>query len=173
MGRGPGAGRCPPGLYLQLVQGPGAARVLPPGLRGPRRGAAEHRGQRHQRGHLHVRGAPAAASSHHLLLACARARPIKHFSQRLGSFLGVVGRAGPPVFCRWRHSRAHSDNWEQSPAWAGRAHAHATFPIASTCFPPQENGVLFHKFTNQSIKTEGGECGRQGHGCRALLELRT
>ncbi|XP_065792011.1 matrix metalloproteinase-23 isoform X1 [Muntiacus reevesi] len=57
----------------QLVQGPGAPGVLLPRLSGPGRGAPEHHRQRHQRGHLHVCGAPAAARAQHLLLAHPRA----------------------------------------------------------------------------------------------------
>ncbi|XP_032970151.1 matrix metalloproteinase-23 isoform X3 [Rhinolophus ferrumequinum] len=56
-----------------LVQGPGAPGVLLPRLPGAGRGAPEHHRQRHQRGHVHVRGAPAAARAQHLLLASPRA----------------------------------------------------------------------------------------------------
>lgn len=83
----------------QLVQGPGAPGVLLPRLPGAGRGAPEHHRQRHQRGHLHLRGAPAAARAQHLLLASPRAELsagaealIKHFLSQVS--LPVLGRAG-------------------------------------------------------------------------------
>ncbi|XP_025141543.2 matrix metalloproteinase-23 isoform X1 [Bubalus bubalis] len=66
-------GKVYPPPSLQLVQGPGTPRVLLPRLPGPGRSAPEHHRQRHQRGHLHVCGAPAAARAQHLLLAHPRA----------------------------------------------------------------------------------------------------
>lgn len=68
VGRGLGTLPSPP-PSPQLVQGPGAPGVLLPRLPGAGRRAPEHHRQRHQRGHLHVRGAPAAARAQHLLLA--------------------------------------------------------------------------------------------------------
>lgn len=78
LGAGGEEGRAGPSLPSplpspQLVQGPGTARVLLPWLPGPGRSAPEHHRQRHQRGHLHVCGAPAAARAQHLLLAHPRA----------------------------------------------------------------------------------------------------